>query len=443
MRFPRIEAILGCPIDEAAEHDLEEFIRGGVDETSDLDFKRERHQDNQALATDVAAFANAAGGLIVIGVDEDGDGRAANLTPQRLDETDELRIRQVVADSIRPYLSVRVRRLESQRVAGSSYLLISIPASRDAPHFVHKGQQSNLRCPCRDGKSTRYLAEAEIADRYRARFASAQDRMSRLAELTDLGVKRLSLDAPWLTLSVVPVAPGRFRLGGGGAGNLGRWIQDVGATLPPFGSHALWEAGVRGRVGPGRLSVRSGIQGSASAEPAKYALVDLYEDGSCFAATQTFARGDQTPQGTAYATMWDTSATRDMAAMLLVANRHAVDNAQVEGDAICRVRVVEDPALVRAGFTESRAANSLLPTITLLDEAVDIDTQIDLSATRTGWPDFLLTTRQLLDGVVQAFGLAEIGTIDQQGALSIQHLEPPFDASRIRNWAAEHGVAIV
>src|SRR5215203_3379068 len=68
VRLPRVEAILGAPIDQLAIQHIEAAVEAGVEESRDLDFKEDHYSDNEELAKDVAAFANHVGGLIVVGV---------------------------------------------------------------------------------------------------------------------------------------------------------------------------------------------------------------------------------------------------------------------------------------------------------------------------------------------------------------------------------------
>jgi predicted HTH transcriptional regulator len=71
VRLPRVEAILGAPIDQLTVEHIRAAVDAGVEESRDLDFKEGHYRDGEELAKDVAAFANHVGGLIVIGVREE------------------------------------------------------------------------------------------------------------------------------------------------------------------------------------------------------------------------------------------------------------------------------------------------------------------------------------------------------------------------------------
>lgn len=440
MRYPRLESLFGTQIDDADEASLARLVANTTDESADLDFKAQLHSDNRDLAQDVAAFANLQGGVIVVGIEEDGDGRAGHLAPQPLTEDDELRVKNVIADLVRPYVAVAVRRFESSAEPGLHYMTVSVPASRDAPHFVRKGD-ANLKCPCRDGKRTRYLAESEIADRYRSRFAFAEGREGRLDQVIALGRKRLDVDRAWICLAVVPVLAGEFRLGGGGSSSLGAWIQPLRDELPALGVPPLWQSALLGKVGPQRFSVRDGLSGSAHHNPALWGLLDLHTDGSMFGAMAIgHGQSETDANGSEYVSLWDTPATRDIAGLLTVAAKHAVDNTRTEGDALCRVVLVPSRT-ARIGFRETYRARQTLPIITVVDEVVQSDRTVNLSSIYSSAPELLSATRIVLEEVVQEFGVSEPATVTEEGGLVVSNLEDHVQASA-RQWAAACGVFV-
>ena len=75
LRSARLEALLGTRIEQAGHADLLTLVNDRVPEAFDLDFKSEMYgptdRDRRDAATDIAALANTAGGLLVLGVEED------------------------------------------------------------------------------------------------------------------------------------------------------------------------------------------------------------------------------------------------------------------------------------------------------------------------------------------------------------------------------------
>lgn len=100
LRLPRIEAVLGARIEEITPDHINAALAAGVEEAADLDFEQADYTDAEELAKDVAAMANAVGGLI-IGVREE-KLRAVELTPVPLFGDQAPRYRRVLASRVTP-----------------------------------------------------------------------------------------------------------------------------------------------------------------------------------------------------------------------------------------------------------------------------------------------------------------------------------------------------
>lgn len=239
---PRLRQLLGGDLDGVDASALHHLI--GVPEDSDLDFKSTLPStsdgDTKETAYDIAQFANAAGGLLILGVEEDGDGRATAVAGVEAPDRDfGLWVHQVVAARLSPNAFVVHRSI----TVGDdrSVHLVSVAPSILAPHGVQVGDYA-MRHPLRVGNTRRWLSEGEIADRYRSRFTA-------IAERTELGDRMHSdatvrfasrrgenqegADWAWLLLGVVPDAPGRVELRRGTAQQWNEWVS---ATLTGFPS---------------------------------------------------------------------------------------------------------------------------------------------------------------------------------------------------------------
>lgn len=106
-------------------------------ESMTLEFKRDllggSDKDKAELCKDVAAMANADGGDIIFGIDED-NGVASALAPIAAEPSDSAkrRLGQILAANIEP----RINGLHLQEIAinGGYALLVRVPASFDGPH---------------------------------------------------------------------------------------------------------------------------------------------------------------------------------------------------------------------------------------------------------------------------------------------------------------------
>lgn len=68
-RFPRLDLLLGVPVEEWTEQQLEQAIREAVREDADLDWKQQPYAAyrgvSEEVGKDIAALANAGGGVLM------------------------------------------------------------------------------------------------------------------------------------------------------------------------------------------------------------------------------------------------------------------------------------------------------------------------------------------------------------------------------------------
>lgn len=115
--------------------DLMLLVEERAPEGLQLEFKRELPASgkNDDLARDIASFANAGGGAIVYGVEEDPQGRASRLVPFGLSGAPE-RVNQVAQTLLDEGLPVD-EILAIEQNGGKGYLVVVVPPSSRAPHF--------------------------------------------------------------------------------------------------------------------------------------------------------------------------------------------------------------------------------------------------------------------------------------------------------------------
>lgn len=273
LRFARVEQVLGLTgsIEDADDstllRGLELLMERSVVEADDLDFKaawwsveRSKHpaQDGRhELAKDCVAMANAGGGVLIVGVGEDGAARAVALMP--LDgEPGEEQLIQILTDRVTPALvGVRVRTVrssgDSHGVAGY-FALVLVPPSSLAPHCVRRPNEPGLLYPVRRGRTTAYLSETEVATRYRDRFQLARTQVERVRDVLEQGESKLDRTPGrlWVSVAVLPADAVAERMSG-------RLVERITATdaslesttlrrfLVPFG-HRRYPAAQLGRV---------------------------------------------------------------------------------------------------------------------------------------------------------------------------------------------------
>ncbi len=156
-------------------HSTPEGLRDllGVEESETLDFKRELWSDGEEAAKDVAAMANAQGGEILVGIDEDpGTACAARfvaLVEGAGPEKEAQRVRQWLKHRLRPrdfVDQVELRWLVAP--SGTAVLAVRVPAAARGCMAVARDDQrkgSRFRFPVRTGRDTRDMEYDEVLQR--------------------------------------------------------------------------------------------------------------------------------------------------------------------------------------------------------------------------------------------------------------------------------------
>jgi hypothetical protein len=161
-------------VDAAALADL---CASGAAETDLLDFKRDYWDKTAELAKDVTALLNGQGGILVVGIEEDGGSAASTLCPVPNSNYEE-RVRQVLNGMVRPVPEVSVRTVPALTADGC-FVLIGVTPSEAAPHCVAE-KAGALSFPVRSGTTTRYLNEHELANLYQERQRRGQRLLDRM-----------------------------------------------------------------------------------------------------------------------------------------------------------------------------------------------------------------------------------------------------------------------
>lgn len=133
--------------------ELIEKIYLGEDAT--IEFKRELPHRN-SLADEIAAFANAKGGVILIGVDNNGE--IIGVDRQELDAAEKIVV-EICQDSIEPIVLIFTEKL---RIDDKNLLKIEVPRSL----FVHKTSNGYF---IRQGSSKREMPTEQLARLFQTR----------------------------------------------------------------------------------------------------------------------------------------------------------------------------------------------------------------------------------------------------------------------------------
>jgi hypothetical protein len=432
----RLIPLLGVgTLEEIEEAHLERLI--GLDEAADLEFKQEAYgnkgEQTRELACDIAGLANHVGGLLVIGVVDDG-GRASALGPVDPDpfqEEEQLRIHKVVSSRIFPHPGTEVRRVDSASQQGKVFYVISIPPSEWAPHAVYADVPS-MRWPRRDGTGRRWLYESEIADAYRQRHGAEEDQVDRAYDIHSAFVKELpTAEEGWLVLTLVPNRAGNMPISRSSVEKYQNWLNrgDDGS----FPAH--------GRSWPRRYtradyrSIRF-ADGHRPYNPAYSLQGRMYQDGSGVIA----ARYDADERRD-FLEIVDEMLIGDVINCLLILGQHAVDRCFTGGDAIALAEFWSATGLsiILTGLGRDDRVEQLEGSIDVEVSTERSNHTVSLENVASAGPGLLLVARLILCDLMSPFGVPEPRQLSEDGRINLRSITPNFK-SAMQGWAYTYGV---
>jgi hypothetical protein len=438
--FPtrRLAGLFGSELEDLDATSVDGLI--GHTEEFDLEFKSQMYggsdADRAEAAKDVAAFANHQGGLIVIGVTDAG-GVATGLTPWTVTESAELRIREIVTERVVPYIDISLQRVEAQGATGS-FLLIAVPGSSDAPHAVRVGNK--LQYPVRDGRRTRFMSEAEIANNYRRRFFELEGRNQRVEEVKRGGTRHLPLDEehglPWLTVTLVPLRPVNLTLDTSARSEIEqRFRQAATLSCPstPFRGQAFFQP----RVGVREVQM---TDSNVFSGPPRASFAVLHADGSTFAAGAFWSGSNSFGVLTETFQISRNSLTTYVLGLIDIACQHAVDSG-AGGDAILSVRIAIPESEIPPRITLVRDGNVIPPASGWQSLDLNKDESNYTVAPRQivdSGTELVAASFQILADLEAAFGEPEPMLARRDGSVSQQFGVSPV----LAEWAALRGIEL-
>lgn len=176
---PYAEAMLHTPLHLAlgerpgplTDQMIDDAVAQGIGENDGLDWKKslpaEKSFRDSDIVKDIAAFANAGGGMLVFGVTETNKAADGRYDSGELTESYERTIRQVCMAAITPPV-FGVQAIAIPPRTGTRAVALVIPASPDGPHLVYRNDQ--FGAPLRTGADTIWMKERQLEAAYRSRF---------------------------------------------------------------------------------------------------------------------------------------------------------------------------------------------------------------------------------------------------------------------------------
>jgi hypothetical protein len=438
LRSRRLEALFGVPLDDLKTAHIQQLVTNAVTEAFDLDYKRTTYGssdgDKRALRVDVAALANTAGGVIVIGVAEDTQARAAAAPGVPLSDGEIGRMRQIVAPGVSPMPVLDILSIPDETDPALGFYVIAVPRSPSAPHAVLVGD--SLRYPKRNGATTRYLSEPELAMAYRDRTAGGARQKSRIAEIETEAIDRLTLNGPWLVLSLVPDLPGDLLIS---ASTYGTFENEMrGRRALQMGSSQF----MRTSVGRGRFLA----DGGGRTPLAEWCSLELHTDGSGVFGLRLWDMYEGKRQEGQSVTnlVADESLAWTMMGGLVWLGSHAQGRAAAGGNAVVRAQLVPESGASSMEIGHTRFFGTAETRSAVGQDGIThvAETVAALDDLTTGCPGLAVVIAALGNELGQSFGIPELGQFTSSGELNLQYWGRESHQSLLA-WAEQHGIGVL
>jgi hypothetical protein len=150
-----------------------------LEETVTFEGKREISNKSIDIATDLSAFANTSGGVLIYGLAEDSNRKLTILNPIRLNGERE-RIDQIVRTCVDEVPFFNVTAIETQQDQSIGYLVVLVPPSERAPHMVIVKGESRFYGRSQTGNYV--LTQADVGRLYERRRVSEASVLPLLEE---------------------------------------------------------------------------------------------------------------------------------------------------------------------------------------------------------------------------------------------------------------------
>ena len=153
----------GKSVHEISDEEIENLVNHHISERQHLEFNiTVNYKDDierLEMLRDITSLANGGGGYIIIGVRDDGKGRAQKFEPELVGDIEKLK--NSIVNLCQDFISERVEGLEvvSRNIKNNPLIIMRIPASDRIPHMVTYMNRTDFYIRYHDGKREMTVGE--------------------------------------------------------------------------------------------------------------------------------------------------------------------------------------------------------------------------------------------------------------------------------------------
>jgi hypothetical protein len=294
-----------------------------------------------------------------------------------------------------------------------------------------------MRFPVRNGATTRYLSEPEVAAAYRERLLGVAQRTGQIEQIEASVIQRINLtDRPWLVVSLLPELSGDFTITSDTFAAFETEIRGRRIT-PIAGSPSFYHAS----VGHQRLLADGSM--SSTSDFVSSLATELHTDGAGVVGFQMWdIRGGVAPHGGSDETLSDVGLADGIIGALHFLAGHARDRAQTSGMAQVRALVVPSNSATKTYVGSSRGGfpEAIGHPISGVSQAASTFASLDDLA--EAGPSLVAAGARLLHALGQNFGVPELPQLTRDGQFVRRHWDIQRQAA-VQAWALANGVEVL
>ena len=153
----------GRPISEISDDEINGLVVNHMSERQHLEFKITiNYRDDEGrieLLRDIVSLANGGGGYLIVGVRDDGKGKAQKYEPDLVGDTE--RTKKSIMSLCNDHISERIDGLEvvTREVGGNPLVVARVPVSDRVPHMVTYRNRTDFCTRYHDGKREMTIGE--------------------------------------------------------------------------------------------------------------------------------------------------------------------------------------------------------------------------------------------------------------------------------------------